>query len=77
MDREVSGAEVVFRDEVRGWLLANLPAGWDATSTRTLSMAERLEDFGRAWEARLFDVDTTAARGRPRSVAGTQASRRT
>ena len=44
-----------FRSEVRGWLVANLPAGWGTPAFSEPASGEERVAFGRAWQRKLFD----------------------
>src|ERR1035438_3844700 len=53
MDLNLTPQETEFRDEVRDWLRANVPAGWKAQQDAEESMAKRYE-FLRNWQRKLF-----------------------
>jgi alkylation response protein AidB-like acyl-CoA dehydrogenase len=54
MDLNLTPAELKFRDEVRAWLLANVPADWEKHRTED-EMRERFE-FLRAWQKKVFQA---------------------
>jgi alkylation response protein AidB-like acyl-CoA dehydrogenase len=53
VDLSDTADEAAFRDDLRGWLAANLPADW---GQRTPEPGRWDEDFSRAWSKRLFDA---------------------
>src|SRR5437773_1256729 len=53
MDFRDSPEEAAFRQELRGWLPANLPAGW---SERDPHVGRRDLDFARDWTRRLHNA---------------------
>ncbi len=54
MDLNLTPAELKFRDELRAWLHANVPADWEKHRTED-EMAERFE-FLRAWQKQVFQA---------------------
>lgn len=53
MDLNLTAEESQFRDELRSWLMANVPKDWDAM--REEALEERFE-FLRRWQRKLFDA---------------------
>jgi alkylation response protein AidB-like acyl-CoA dehydrogenase len=53
MDLNLTHEEAQFRDELRGWLTANVPKDWD--HVREESLEERF-GFLRKWQRKLFDA---------------------
>ena len=53
MDLNLTVEEAKFRDELRAWLTANVPKGWEDTREEDLSV--RFE-FLRKWQRSLFDA---------------------
>ncbi len=53
MDLHLSPDERTFRDSLRSWLAANVPAGWEAQRLES-TMEERFT-FLRQWQKRVFD----------------------
>ena len=54
MDLTLNPAEETFRDELRVWLAANVPKGWQKQNGDK-SMEERFAFF-RAWQRQLYDA---------------------
>ncbi len=54
MDLNLTPDELKFRDEVRAWLRANVPADWEKHRTED-EMRERFE-FLRAWQKKVFQA---------------------
>jgi alkylation response protein AidB-like acyl-CoA dehydrogenase len=52
MDLNLTSEEMLFRDELRSWLTANVPADW--AERREESLESRFE-YLRAWQRRLFE----------------------
>jgi len=55
MDLRDSPEEARFREEIRDWLRANLPAGWGTPAHPEPETAEERVAFGRTWQRRLFE----------------------
>src|SRR5262252_568225 len=55
MDFSFSPEEQAFREQVRDWLRANLPAGWGAPGYPKLRTAEEKVSFARGWQRKLHD----------------------
>jgi alkylation response protein AidB-like acyl-CoA dehydrogenase len=55
MDLRDSPEEARFRNEVRAWLEANLPAGWGTPAFREPEDAEARVSFLKSWQRTLFD----------------------
>ena len=53
MDLNMSAEEQQFRDELRGWLKANVPADWSAKREDPL---ETRFEYLRTWQRKLFDA---------------------
>src|SRR5947208_433775 len=56
MDLAFSPQELAFRDEVRVWLVDNLPEGWGLTGYREPETFEEKLHFARGWERQLADA---------------------
>src|SRR5260370_22937413 len=54
MDLNLTPQELAFRDELRAWLKANVPADWEARRTED-EMLERFA-FLRAWQKKVYDA---------------------
>ena len=54
MDLNLTPAELEFRDELRAWLQANVPADWEKHRTED-EMRERFE-FLRAWQKKVYQA---------------------
>jgi alkylation response protein AidB-like acyl-CoA dehydrogenase len=54
MDLNLTPAELKFRDELRAWLRANVPADWEKHRTED-EMRERFE-FLRAWQKKVYQA---------------------
>ena len=54
MDLNLTPTELAFRDQVRGWLAANVPADWEKHRTED-EMLARFE-FLRAWQKQVFQA---------------------
>ena len=54
MDLNLTPAELKFRDELRAWLHANVPADWDKHRTED-EMLDRFE-FLRAWQKKVYQA---------------------
>jgi alkylation response protein AidB-like acyl-CoA dehydrogenase len=54
MDLNLTPQEATFRDELRAWLAANVPADWEARRLRD-TMEHRFA-FLRAWQKRVYDA---------------------
>jgi alkylation response protein AidB-like acyl-CoA dehydrogenase len=52
MDLNLNQEEIAFRDELRSWLAANVPADWD--ERREDSMQQRF-DYLKRWQRKLYD----------------------
>ncbi|MGA2359996.1 MAG: acyl-CoA dehydrogenase family protein, partial [Terriglobales bacterium] len=52
MDLNLTAEEQQFRDELRGWLKANVPADWSAKREDPL---ETRFEYLRTWQRELFD----------------------
>ena len=52
MDLNLNQEELAFRDELRSWLAANVPADWD--ERREDSMQQRF-DYLKRWQRKLYD----------------------
>ena len=52
MDLNLTSEEIQFRDELRFWLAANVPADW--AERREESLESRFE-YLRAWQRKLFE----------------------
>jgi alkylation response protein AidB-like acyl-CoA dehydrogenase len=53
VDLSDTADEAAFRDDLRGWLAANLPADW---GQRTPQAGRWDEDFSRTWSKKLYDA---------------------
>ncbi len=53
MDLNLTPQETEFRNEIRDWLSANVPAGWKARQDAEESMRKRFE-FLREWQRKVF-----------------------
>ena len=56
MDLALSEAELAFRDDVRVWLVDNLPEGWGLTGYREPQSFEEKLEFAKGWERTLADA---------------------
>ena len=54
MDLNLSPSELSFRDELRAWLAANVPKGWE-TKRGEESMESRFE-FLKQWQRRMYEA---------------------
>src|SRR6516162_2352469 len=52
MDLNLSQEELAFRDELRAWLVANVPKDWE--EVREESMEKRF-DFLKRWQRKLYE----------------------
>ena len=73
MDLALSPAELVFRDEVRAWIGANLPEGWGEPGFKEPREFDDRLEFARAWERTLSDAGW-AGISWPREYGGRGAS---
>jgi alkylation response protein AidB-like acyl-CoA dehydrogenase len=55
MDFQLTPGEAAFRDAVREWLAANLPAGWGTPAFATPRSMEDKIAFAKRWQRRLYD----------------------
>ena len=53
MDLKLTAEEVGFRDELRAWLEANVPADWD--DRREESLESRF-DYLKAWQRKVYEA---------------------
>lgn len=53
MDLNLSPTELTFQTELRAWLAANVPKGWDARGSQ--SMEERF-DFLKSWQRKMYEA---------------------
>jgi alkylation response protein AidB-like acyl-CoA dehydrogenase len=56
MDLAFTAEENAFRDEVRAWIKANLPAGWGAPEFQEPRTFEERHAFARDWERKLAEA---------------------
>src|SRR5207249_7427702 len=56
MDLSLSPDELAFRDDVRVWLVDNLPEGWGLTGYREPQSFEEKLGFAKGWERTLADA---------------------
>src|SRR5262249_32584186 len=54
MDLNLSPQELKFRNELRAWLQANVPADWE--TRRTEDQLEARFEFLRAWQKKVYDA---------------------
>lgn len=54
MDLKLTPSELAFRDELRGWLRANLPEPWPGTEREPDARGAYI-DYLQAWQRKLFD----------------------
>ncbi len=54
MDLTLTAQEAAFRDELRAWLVAHVPPGWEAEHLHD-TMEERFA-FLRRWQKTVFDA---------------------
>jgi alkylation response protein AidB-like acyl-CoA dehydrogenase len=55
MDFQLTREEAAFRDTVRAWLAANLPAGWGTPAFATPRTMEDKLAFAKRWQRKLYD----------------------
>jgi alkylation response protein AidB-like acyl-CoA dehydrogenase len=53
MDLNLNQEELAFRDELRAWLAANVPADWEETREESL---EKRFDYLKRWQRKLYDA---------------------
>jgi len=71
MVSEEAGKVEEFRQEVRDWLMKNLPEGWGTPEYKPPPTSKERHEAGKAWLAKLYDAGYTAF-GYPKEYGGNE-----